>query len=140
MVSTTKVLQVVAGLVFHEKKLLITQRPEDRHLGGLWEFPGGKIEQGESSESALKRELLEELAIEVDVFELLGEVKHTYPEKSIQLSFFRCVWTGGNLQCVDCSAFAWVSPSGLGSYTFPEADRELLLKLHQHPEWWITGN
>ncbi len=140
MVSTTNLIQVVAGLVFHEKKLLITQRPLGRHLGGLWEFPGGKLEPGEGLVSALKRELLEELAIEVEVLELLGEVTHSYPEKSVRLSFFRCRWTGGDLQCIDCSAHAWVSLSELNSYLFPEADREMLLKMHQNPEWWITGN
>jgi mutator protein MutT len=139
MILPTGVLQVVAGLVFHEKKLLITQRPADRHLGGLWEFPGGKVELGEDLRGALRRELCEELAIEVEVLDLLAEVTHAYPEKAVRLSFFQCRWIGGELRMIDCAAVAWVNPNELGSYVFPAADQELVLSLGQHPEWWDSG-
>ncbi len=131
-------VQVVAGLIFHRNRLLIAQRPVDRHLGGYWEFPGGKVENGEELIIALRRELKEELAIEVKVHGLMAEVTHTYPEKTVQISFFACSWSGGTIQLVDCAAIAWVTQSELGSFSFPEADRELLVKLSQQPSWWDT--
>src|SRR5947209_16154187 len=85
-------IEVAAGLVFRDGKLLITQRRADAHLGGLWEFPGGKREQDETFEECLRRELREELGVEVIVGELFESVTHAYPEKTVQLKFFRCQW------------------------------------------------
>src|ERR1019366_3107599 len=84
------VIEVSAALIFRDGKLLITQRQRDAHLGGLWEFPGGKREPDETSEQCLGRELREELGIEVEVGELFEEISHTYPEKSVSLKFFVC--------------------------------------------------
>src|ERR1700677_3954530 len=83
-------VDVSAGLVFRNGLLLITQRPPDAHLGGLWEFAGGKRHPGESDKDCLKRELREELGIEVEVGELLDAITHAYPEKVVRLKFFRC--------------------------------------------------
>src|SRR5258706_5532480 len=85
-------IDVAAALVFRNGKLLITQRHADAHLGGLWEFPGGKRHPGESFEDCLRRELMEELGIEVGVGKLLEEVTHAYPEKTVLLKFFLCRW------------------------------------------------
>src|SRR6476620_2778989 len=87
-----KIIEVSAGLVFRDGKLLITQRHADAHLGGLWEFPGGKRECNETFESCLARELREELGIEVMVGELIETVEHEYPEKRVRLKFYRCHW------------------------------------------------
>src|SRR6185369_17339571 len=84
---TMEIIEVAAGLVFCEGKLLITQRNADTHLGGLWEFPGGKREPGESFEQCLIRELHEELGIEVTVRELVESLTHAYPEKTVLLRF-----------------------------------------------------
>ena len=83
-------LNVSAGLVFRGGRLLITQRHPLAHLGGLWEFPGGKQQPDESAENCLIRELREELGIEVIVGELLETIEHVYPEKTVRLKFFRC--------------------------------------------------
>ena len=83
-------IDVSAGLIFREGKLLITQRHVDSHLGGLWEFPGGKRERDESFEACLVRELREELGIEVTVGELVESLTHAYPEKPVHLRFYRC--------------------------------------------------
>src|ERR1041385_284352 len=85
-------VEVAAGLVFRNGKLLITQRHPEAHLGGLWEFPGGKREPDESFENCLARELREELGIEVEIGELVESVTHAYPEKTVRLKFFRCHW------------------------------------------------
>src|SRR5215204_6906636 len=85
-------IDVAAGLVFRDGKLLITRRHADVHLGGLWEFPGGKREPNESFEACLVRELREELGIEVTVGDLVESLTHEYPEKTVHLRFFRCAW------------------------------------------------
>src|SRR3954452_11254006 len=90
--SGSGAVEVAAGLVFREGKLLITQRYADAHLGGLWEFPGGKRKPTESFPECLTRELLEELGIEIEVAEMIDEIRHTYPEKTVLLRFYRCRW------------------------------------------------
>ena len=122
-------IEVAAGLVFRTGKLLITQRYADAHLGGLWEFPGGKRDRDESFEDCLRRELMEELGIEVAVRELLESIPHVYPEKSVLLKFFRCQWLRGEPQALGCSAFRWISLDELADYQFPAADARLLQKL-----------
>src|SRR5262245_29527344 len=97
-------IEVSAGLVFRDGKLLITQRHAGAHLGGLWEFPGGKREPTESFEDCLVRELREELGIEVAVGELLETIQHDYPDKRVLLKFFRCTWRANEPQPIGCSA------------------------------------
>ena len=87
-----KPVEVAAGLVFREGKLLITRRSAGGHLAGLWEFPGGKREPGETFEECLHRELREELGIEVQIDSLIEEIVHHYPERAVRLKFFRCRW------------------------------------------------
>ena len=124
-----KRIEVSAGLVFHEGRLLIAQRKLDSHLGGLWEFPGGKREPGETFEACLVRELREELAIETEVGELIEEVSHDYPDKQVLLRFFRCRLVAGEPQPIGCHAIAWVTRETLSGYPFPEADAQLLARL-----------
>src|SRR5436309_1855800 len=130
-----KIIEVSAGLVFRDGKLLITQRHSDVHLGGLWEFPGGKRHDGETFEDCLRRELREELGIEVEVLGLIEEITHHYPEKSVHLKFFRCDWLSVEPQTLGCSAFAWIETSALDQYAFPEADARLLQKLRHLADW-----
>src|SRR5262245_15313555 len=84
-VAAGNAIEVAAGVVFRDGQVLITQRRPGDHLGGLWEFPGGKREPGETFEVCLQRELKEELGIEVDVGEWLDSVTHAYPEKTVHL-------------------------------------------------------
>lgn len=130
--------EVAAALVFRDGKLLITQRHPEAHLGGLWEFPGGKREPGETFEDCLVRELREELGIEVSVGELVESITHKYPEKTVHLRFFRCAWKQHEPQPLGCPAFRWVAAPELADYTFPAADARLLDKLQSRLELW-TG-
>jgi mutator protein MutT len=127
---------VAAALIFHQGKLLISQRHKDAHLGGLWEFPGGKREPNESFEACLVRELREELGIEVGVGDLVESLDHSYADKSVHLRFFRCHWKGGQPQPLGCAAFKWVSPEELSHHEFPAADTRLLEKLRVTPDLW----
>jgi len=128
-------VEVSAGLVFRTGRLLITQRRPGDHLGGLWEFPGGKREPAESFEDCLRRELREELGIEAEVGALWEEITHTYPEKTVHLKFFRCEWRRHEPQALGCHAFAWIGPAQLGDYEFPAADARLLEKLRITVKW-----
>ena len=127
-----KIIDVAAGLVFRGGKLLITQRFPAAHLGGYWEFPGGKREPAESFEACLHRELQEELAIEVAVISLVESITHHYPEKSVHLKFFRCRWLRNEPQRLLVHDLAWVTPDELARYQFPAADERLLAQL-RHP-------
>lgn len=129
-------IEVAAGLVFRAQRLLITQRQSGAHLGGLWEFPGGKREPGETYEGCLARELREELGIEVEVQELIEEVKHEYPEKTVRLRFFRCAWREHEPRAIGCAALAWITAEQLSDYPFPPADARLLQRLRQPSDWW----
>lgn len=129
-------IEVAAGLVFRGGKLLITQRPAGSHLGGRWEFPGGKREEGESFENCLSRELAEELGIEVVIHELIETVTHAYETKTVTLHFYRCSWKANEPQALGCPAFRWVTKEELSAYEFPEADVKLVEMLQTRSDLW----
>jgi 8-oxo-dGTP diphosphatase len=133
--AASVVIDVAAGLIFRDGKLLITQRKAGSHLAGLWEFPGGKREAGESWDACLRRELHEELAVAVGVGRLFNEVTHAYPEKTVHLRFFVCSLIAGEPQPIDCAAVAWVTAEELKRYQFPAADAVLLEALPQAAEF-----
>ena len=122
-------LAVTAALVFRDGRLLITQRRPGDHLGGLWEFPGGKLEPGETPEDGLRRELREELGIDVAVGERFADIEHEYPGRRVRLEFFRCTITRGEPAPLGCAALAWVTRAELDRYEFPAADATLLARL-----------
>ncbi len=122
-------IEVSAGLVFRDGRLLITQRPAGSHLAGLWEFPGGKRELGETWEACLERELAEELGVRVAVGRLFEEVVHDYPGKRVHLRFFVCRLVAGEPAPIGCAAVAWVTAGELGRHEFPPADANLLTAL-----------
>jgi len=125
-------VEVAAALIFRKGKLLITQRQVDSHLGGLWEFPGGKREPGESFEQCLVREIREELNVQIAVGGLFEDVTHAYDEKTVRLKFFICRLVGGEPQALGCTALRWVQPPELADFTFPAADARLLEKLRTY--------
>jgi 8-oxo-dGTP diphosphatase len=130
------IIEVAAGLIFRAGRLLITQRRPGDHLGGLWEFPGGKREPDESYEVCLRRELKEELGLEVEPGELLETVSHSYPEKTVRLQFYRCSCGPGEPQLLACQAVAWVTAADLSGYAFPAADEKLLHLLRERLDLW----
>jgi len=134
--QSEKVVEAAAGLIFRDGKLLITQRYPDAHLGGLWEFPGGKREPNETFTKCLRRELSEELGIEVEPGELVERISHTYREKRVILEFSRCKWVGNEPQALGCPDFRWVTRAELQLYTFPEADAEIVNRLRNSAEFW----
>ena len=129
-------IEVAAGLVFRGGKVLITQRPAGGHLAGLWEFPGGKCEAGETFAECLQRELHEELGIVVNVGERVETVEHEYPEKTVRLVFFRCRLVLGEPHGLEGQEVAWVTRGELADYEFPEADAQLLDLLRENAYWW----
>ena len=124
-----KRIEVSAALIFRAGQLLITRRHAGSHLGGLWEFPGGKRESGESYEACLIREIREELGVAISVGALFEEIAHDYPEKSVHLKFFQCRLLSGNPQPLDCAAVRWVTRNELADFEFPAADAQLLARL-----------
>ena len=132
-------VEVAAGLVFHAGKLLIAQRYKEAHVGGLWEFPGGKRECDESFEQCLARELKEELGIDVAVHDLVDSITHEYPERTVQLNFYRCTLLNGEPRPLGCAALQWVSREELRHYDFPPADARLLDKLSASRDLWTQA-
>lgn len=125
-------IDVAAALIFRDGQVLITQRDATAHLGGLWEFPGGKREPGETFEQCLARELDEELGIKVDIDRRFEEITHVYAEKTVHLKFFCCRLLKGEPQPLGCAAVKWIGKPELADYDFPAADALLLDKLRAY--------
>lgn len=124
--------QVTAGLIWNASgELLIAQRPLDKMLGGLWEFPGGKCEAGETLDACLRRELREELGIEVEVGERLTVVQHGYTHFSITLHAFHCRHLAGEPQPFGVADCRWVRPTDLEAFAWPRTDRQIIAALEE---------
>ena len=123
-------VEVVAAVIERDGKILITRRPVGAHLGGLWEFPGGKPEPGESFEDALRREIHEELGTDASVGEPIETIEWQYPDKLVRLAFFRCR-VRGEPRPLEGQEMAWVAPPDLTRYEFPAADASLIERLRR---------
>lgn len=128
--------EVTAGIVWDrapsaEARVLITKRRSDDAHGGLWEFPGGKQETGESLRECLVRELTEELGIEVVVQEAFITVEHDYSDFRITLHTFHCQIVRGVLKAIACEDFQWVTINELSNYSFSAADEQLVDELQE---------
>ncbi|OFW46409.1 MAG: hypothetical protein A3J29_17805 [Acidobacteria bacterium RIFCSPLOWO2_12_FULL_67_14b] len=119
---------VVAAVVERDDAFLLTLRPDGTHLAGDWEFPGGKVHDGETHAEALRRELFEELAIVGEVGALVHTVTHVYPEKTVELFFYRCVFEGVPKPMIG-QEVRWVPRPELQALSFPAADRALIALL-----------
>jgi mutator protein MutT len=119
--------QVAAGLIPKDGTILIARRPAGTHLAGLWEFPGGKKEEGETLLECLEREIREELGITVKAERLLCMVEHEYESKSISLHLFQCSSPNEDPSPLGCDALEWVRPEELDRYPMPPADKEFIL-------------
>src|SRR6478672_8863209 len=116
-------------MLFDRGKLLITQRRPDDHLPNLWEFPGGKVESGETFEQCLVREIREELGIEISVGELVEDLTHSYPEKTVRLRFFECRLLSGEPKPIHVQDLRWITRTELHNFEFPAADGRLIERL-----------
>jgi len=129
-------IEVSAGIIFKNGRLLITKRKKGDYLGGLWEFPGGKRNPGETFEDCLKRELEEELGIKVKVGDLLWSMTHDYPDVRVHLRFFLCSHEDGEPKPIACDAVAWIEREQIKDYAFPEADAMVVDLLYSLPQLW----
>ena len=133
----TEVVQVVAAAVFDDAgRVLITRRANDAHQGGLWEFPGGKVEAGETAHDALIRELREELGIEVQRARPLIRVSHDYSDKSVLLDVWRVGDFSGEAHGREGQPLTWVQPQTLSDYDFPAANISIVTAV-QLPDCYL---
>lgn len=137
--AAKKPLPVVAALIERtgargEREILLCRRPAHKARGGLWEFPGGKIEPGETGEQALARECREELAVTVQVGPRAAQVLHPYPELTVQLTLYRCRLTEGQPQPLEHTELAWASPAAVAGYALAPADVALWAQVQAEQE------
>ncbi|QFU03733.1 8-oxo-dGTP diphosphatase [Pseudoalteromonas sp. THAF3] len=124
-----KQVDVAVGIIKRESQTYICKRPEDKHQGGLWEFPGGKIEVGESVAQALSRELHEEVAIRVHSTEEFMRIEHDYGDKHVCLHIHTVADFSGEPHGAEGQQGAWVDIAALNDYAFPEANVAIINKL-----------
>lgn len=137
--SPGRVVEVVAGVIRDARgRILLARRTEGRDLAGAWEFPGGKVDPGESPEAALARELLEELGIEVEIGPPLIRVPQIYPDKRLRLDVRDIARCKGTARGLEAQALAWVPPHKLASYAMPPADRPVVAALLQPDSYLVT--
>lgn len=124
-----KTIRVVAALVERDGRYLITQRRENAVLPMLWDFPGGRVEDGESDQHALAREVSERLGAEVEVGQLISFVNHPYEKYAVDLYLYECTLLTEQLQCRAVKNYAWVTSEEMESYSFTPVDEASMSKL-----------
>ena len=130
MTADPAVTTVVAAVIERDERFLLTRRRPGAHLAGLWEFPGGKIDPGETHHTALRRELLEELDADVVVGDRIHWTRHAYADRTVELSFYRCSLRTRPSPRLG-QEMRWVPREELASLGFPDADAELIAMLTQ---------
>lgn len=123
---------VGAAIVIDNGKILLTKRPEGKKQGGLWEFPGGKLDHGESPHTGLVRELKEELGISIDVGSHFKSVFHRYDWGSALILAYLCRWRGESIQHFEVADHRWVAPSELDNFHILPADQPIIEKLKKY--------
>lgn len=127
-----KLITVTAGIIYYQDKILIAQRRKDKSLGGLWEFPGGKIEAGETCPQTLAREIQEEFDIKINVENYLMEHTFAYPDFDLKMYVYQAAWDGdGEIKICDHEQYAFVSIDEMANYTFAGADVPVIEFLKQ---------
>ena len=122
-------IKVTAGIIKRNEKILIARRKAGKHLAGMWEFPGGKLEENESPENCLKREIKEELGIEIKVLSHFMDSIYHYPGKSVCLLVYWAEYLAGTITLADHDKFEWVALNELGQFEFAAADKPIVAKL-----------
>lgn len=116
-------IEVVAGVIYKNNKFLIAKRNLKKAQGGLWEFPGGKVEKGESYENALAREIKEEFNANIEVNEYIGENIHHYPEKDIKLIFYKARLLSEKIELLEHEDYKWITKYDKDNFEFAGADK-----------------
>jgi 8-oxo-dGTP diphosphatase len=124
-----KTIRVVAALVEREGRYLITQRRETAVLPLLWDFPGGRVEENESDEAALAREVDERLGATVEVGQLISFVNHPYEKYAVDLYLYECILLSDQFHCRAVKEYAWVTSKEMESYSFTPVDEASMSKL-----------
>lgn len=127
--SDAKLVHIAIALVWKEQELLVTRRMPGSHLAGYWEFPGGKLELGETPERCAEREVLEEVGVVCRAERRRNPLVHVYAERSVSLTPVDCAWIRGAPRLLGIAAWAWASPRDLAGYEFPPANAELIASL-----------
>lgn len=122
-------IPVVAGILVRDGRVMISRRPAGAHMGRMWEFPGGKLEPGETPEAALRRELREETGAEAEAVRIYDAKLWAYPEKTVLLLFYIARLLSGEPQPLEGQTLAWVKPGELSGYAFAPADEEIARRL-----------
>ena len=127
MINSPNIIRVTAAIIQSDNKILIAQRKsEDGLFGGLWEFPGGKIEKGETPEECMARELMEELEIKVEVGTLITSNKHRYPNGIFELLAYRVQHICGNFVLNDHDEVKWITIDEISKFDFPPANTPII--------------
>ena len=124
--------KIAVGLVWKENKILISKRHSNVMLGGLWEFPGGKIKEGESAKECVKREIKEELSVNVSVGKKINTIQHAYTHFTIELTAYHCQYESGEAARVDCADFKWIKIRQIDSLPFPKANHKIFNKIPEN--------
>jgi len=127
-----KRVDAAIAIVLRAGQILICQRKDDDTLGGYWEFPGGKMECGETLPQCLARELREELRIVASPYAALPPIEHDYPSVQVRLHPFLCRHESGEPQAIECQQAIWIHPAALRSYRFPPANEQLIEQVITH--------
>ena len=128
-----KAIPVTCAIIIHQNKILVAKRSSTMSQAGFWEFPGGKIENNESMEECLKREIMEELGIEISVkFKLTPSIHEYSPEKVIKLFPFICDWKSGGLRVLEHEEVKWISIKGMENLNLAPADIPICKELSQN--------
>lgn len=128
-------IEVTAAIICKEGKFLVCQRPKGKNCELLWEFPGGKIEPGETGEQCIVREIQEELGVTLRVLQKLTDVVYEYPDRTVHLHFYIAQIESGELIRKEHNAFAWITKADIPHYQFCPADAKMLCSFDPTASW-----
>ena len=122
---------VSAGIIWKNDYIIISKRKSEGMLGGLWEIPGGKVKKNETNKECLKREIMEEINIEVDILNYLGQIKHQYSHFSITLNAYECTYISGDIKALECSDIKQIKLNEISKFPFPKANHKIFKLLEK---------